>query len=54
VPYGYDEFERIILEHHNEKQSVISDKVWEAFEAYRGGNARRDDLELITFKPTVK
>jgi len=53
VPYGYDEFERIILENHNEKQSVISDKVWEAFEAYRGENVRRDDLELITFKPRV-
>jgi hypothetical protein len=53
VPYGYDEFERIILEKHNEKQSVISDKMWEAFEAYRGERKRRDDLELITFKPII-
>jgi len=53
VPYGYDEFERIILENHNEKQIIISDKIWEAFEAYRGEKLRRDDLELITFKPIV-
>jgi serine phosphatase RsbU (regulator of sigma subunit)/HAMP domain-containing protein len=53
VPYGYDEFEKIILENHGEEQSVISDKIKEAFEAYRGENKRRDDLELITFKPKI-
>jgi serine phosphatase RsbU (regulator of sigma subunit) len=53
VPYGYEEVERLILENHSETQSVISDKIWEAFEAYRGVNKRRDDLELITFKPII-
>jgi serine phosphatase RsbU (regulator of sigma subunit) len=54
VPYGYAEFERIILENHNQSQNAISNKVWEAFETYRGENKRRDDMELISFKPLIK
>jgi serine phosphatase RsbU (regulator of sigma subunit) len=50
-PYGYKEFKEIIMNFHSEPQSVISGKVWEAFEAYRGAEARIDDFELITFKP---
>jgi len=53
VPYGYDEFERIILEKHNDKQKTISDEIWKSFEAYRNNNARRDDFELITFIPKI-
>jgi len=51
IPYGYDEFEKIILENHNEKHRVISDTIWHSFETYRGTNTRRDDFELITFTP---
>ena len=54
IPYGYDEFERIILEKHNETHSEISDTMWQAFESYRGDNARRDDFELITFTPKIQ
>ena len=54
IPYGYDEFERIILDNHNENHSVISDKIWQSFESYRGSNARRDDFELITFTPKIQ
>jgi len=54
IPYGYDEFERIILEKHNETHSVISDRIWQSFENYRGDNARRDDFELITFTPKIE
>ena len=50
-PYGYKAFKQIILENHDEKQSVISDKIWAAFEEYRGAEPRVDDFELITFKP---
>ena len=50
-PFGYKAFEKIILENHGEKQSVISDKIWTAFEEYRGNEPRVDDFELITFKP---
>ena len=50
-PYGYKEFQQIILKNHGEKQSVISDKIWAAFEKYRGAEPRVDDFELITFKP---
>ncbi|MCL2820723.1 MAG: SpoIIE family protein phosphatase [Oscillospiraceae bacterium] len=53
IPYGYDEFEKIILANHNEKHSTISEKVWYSFENYRGDNARRDDFELITFTPKI-
>lgn len=49
-PYGYGEFKRIILENHDEEQAAISDKIWNAFEAWRGAEARVDDFELISFK----
>lgn len=51
VPFGYAAFKKIILENHDARQSVISEQIWQAFEAYRGDNFRRDDIELITFKP---
>ena len=54
VPYGYDEFEKIILENHSRKHNDISDLIWQAFEGYRGDNARRDDFELITFTPKIQ
>ena len=49
--FGYQMFEKLILDHHNEKMSAISDKIWKAFETHRGEEMRRDDVELITFKP---
>ena len=51
IPFGYDTPEKIILESHGDSQSVTTKKIWQAFEAYRGSNARRDDLEFIAFKP---
>ena len=54
IPYGYDEFERIILENHSKNHSEISDIIWQSFESYRGSNARRDDFELITFTPKIE
>ena len=53
IPFGYDGFERIILESHGENLSAISGEIWRAFEEYRGGNARRDDFELIAFQPKL-
>jgi len=50
LPFWYDRFGEIILKNHNEKQSVISGKIWAAFEEYRGSEPRVDDFELITFK----
>jgi len=50
-PFGYKTFKRIILENHNEKLSVISDKIWKSFEEYRGDEIRVDDIQLISFKP---
>lgn len=54
IPFGYKTINGIILENHNEKQEVISDKIWDAFEEYRGGEARTDDVQMITFKPKYK
>jgi len=54
VPFGYDELERIILTNHYENHSVVSDKIWQAFEDYRGNNKRRDDLQFISFTPKIK
>jgi len=51
IPFGYRQFKEIILKNHNESQDTISDKIWTAFEDYRGTEPRVDDLELITFKP---
>jgi hypothetical protein len=39
------------LENHHEKLPVISDRIWSAFEAYRGSEPRVDDFELIAFEP---
>jgi len=50
-PFSYKRFSNTILENHGEKQSVISGKIWEAYETYRGENPRVDDFTLITFKP---
>jgi len=49
--FGSKRFERIIIDNHNESQEVISSLIWEAFESYRGEEPRRDDFELISFKP---
>jgi serine phosphatase RsbU (regulator of sigma subunit) len=54
IPFGYDKLEEIILENHTEPQCVISEKIWQAFEVYRGNNARRDDFELVSFKPRLE
>jgi len=48
--FGYKPLTSIILENHNEKQDVISNKIWEAFEQHQGEEPRRDDFVLITFK----
>jgi serine phosphatase RsbU (regulator of sigma subunit) len=53
LPFGFKRFEKLILENHAKRQSVIADNIWKAFEEYRGGNARRDDFQLITFKPKI-
>jgi len=50
VPFGYNKFKKIILENHNESQSVICEKVWSAYEKHRGEISRVDDFELIGFK----
>jgi serine phosphatase RsbU (regulator of sigma subunit) len=51
IPFGYKAFKRIILENHGKNLSVISEKVWNNFEAYRGDEMRVDDIQLISFKP---
>lgn len=50
-PFGYKNFEKLILENHNLSQSKISEIVWSEFEKYRGEQEQRDDVQLITFKP---
>jgi HAMP domain-containing protein len=53
LPFGFARFEKIILENHENKQSVITEKILHEFEEFRGDNARRDDLQLIAFKPRI-
>jgi serine phosphatase RsbU (regulator of sigma subunit) len=51
IPFGYNAFKRIIMENHDKNLSVISEKVWNTFEEYRGDEIRVDDIQLIAFKP---
>ena len=53
-PFGYKAFEQLVLQRHHDKQSVISERIWGAFERHRGEEMRVDDFELITFKPSRK
>jgi serine phosphatase RsbU (regulator of sigma subunit) len=50
-PFGYERFTKVLLANHDKKLTHISDAVWETFESYRGEQLRRDDVELISFKP---
>ena len=49
--FGYSIFKQLILENHELELKNITEKVWESFENYRGTQLRRDDFELVTFKP---
>ena len=49
--FGFKTLERIALENHSEKQAIISAKIWNAFVEYQGKQPRRDDFQLVTFKP---
>ena len=51
IPFGYKAFKRFILSNHGEKLSVVSEKIWNIFEEYRGEETRVDDIQLISFKP---
>ena len=51
LPFGYEALENIILENHNEEQNIIIEKIFQAFENYRGEEPQRDDVSLIAFKP---
>jgi serine phosphatase RsbU (regulator of sigma subunit) len=51
IPFGFKTFKQIILENHTEILPVISEKIWNTFEKYRGDEMRVDDIQLISFKP---
>ena len=51
LPFGYKTFKKLILEHHDEPLDVISSKIWNTFESYRGSQPRKDDFELVCIKP---
>ncbi len=50
-PFGYKVFRQIIGEHHHEPLAEITERMWQTFEKYRGQQPRRDDIEIIAFKP---
>lgn len=49
-PFGYSTFKQVILEHHSEPMDTVIEKLWEAFENYRGDECRRDDVEVVGFQ----
>lgn len=48
--FGYQLFQKLLLEQYSERQAVVSQRIWEAFEEHRGIQMRRDDVELISFR----
>ncbi|MCL2230954.1 MAG: SpoIIE family protein phosphatase [Treponema sp.] len=53
LPFGFDIIEKTILEEHYKNQDYILKKLMDNFENYRGDNQRRDDLQIIAFKPRI-
>lgn len=53
-PFGFREFQSLLLYHHGKKQQEILGKIWEAFELHQGKQKRRDDVQLIGFQPGNK
>lgn len=51
IPFGYSAFKEIILSRHGQLLQEVVHAVREAFEAYRGGESRRDDVTLVGFLP---
>lgn len=49
-PFGYQNFQRLVLEGHGASMQEIAQRIWNAFEGHRGEQPRRDDLELIAFR----
>lgn len=49
-PFGYRTFESLLLQQFGKKHAEISGKIWEAFEAHRGGSLRRDDVAFLSFR----
>ncbi|MCL2764021.1 MAG: SpoIIE family protein phosphatase [Treponema sp.] len=54
LPFGFNRLEKIILENHEQTLNIISEKILQAFEEYRGDNPRRDDLQIISFIPRIE
>ena len=51
LPFGYNNLTDIILEHHSKSLDEISKLVWLAFNEHMSETEKRDDIELIAFKP---
>lgn len=51
MKFGYKKFKDIILHNHSETLDTIAARIWKAFEEHRGKEMRRDDVELVAFKP---
>lgn len=49
--FGYKEFKDVLLNSHDAALDIVTSQIWETFEAHRGKEVRRDDVELIAFKP---
>ncbi len=50
-PFGYKVFKQMLLDRHQEPLAATTEGIWQTFETYRGQNDRRDDIEIIAFKP---
>lgn len=49
-PLGYNAIQALILQNHEKPLRQISDLIWGTFEAHRGSQVRRDDVELVSFQ----
>lgn len=50
LPFGYRPLKQMILERHAAPMDAVIQALWTAFEAHRGTEPRRDDVELLGFR----
>jgi len=53
LPFGFSKIKEIVLKEHLKKQDYILEKIINRFNDYMGKNTRRDDLQIISFKPKI-
>ncbi len=54
IPFGYKNFRKLILKHHELKLQEMANIIWGQFQTYMGNQARRDDVTMIGLSVRLK